>query len=105
MDTEELSEKVKDFLHKAKDASKSAFDKAGDKVQEFSDKSVTHIEIKKLESALDKKYTELGKLVFELIKKNALTVSAPEDSEKVKAFESEIDNLLDQKKQKEDSLK
>ncbi|MCR4742566.1 MAG: hypothetical protein K5866_06830 [Treponema sp.] len=61
MDTEELTKKVKDFFSKGAKASKDAFMKAGDKVQEFSDKSVIKIEKKQLENKLDNNFSELGK--------------------------------------------
>ena len=44
----------------AAQASKEALEKAGDKVQDFTDKSVTKIEIHKLETKRDCKYEEMG---------------------------------------------
>ncbi len=57
-------DKVKDFMDKGVEVSKNALSKAGEAVQDFGDKSVTRIEIKKLESKLDKLICELGSYVF-----------------------------------------
>ena len=51
-------DKMKDFFDKSVEASKSAFEKAGDAVQDFGDKSVAKIEIKKLEAKLEKQMAE-----------------------------------------------
>ena len=64
-------EKMKNFFDKSVEVSKSAFEKAGDAVQDFGDKSVTKIEIKKLETKLEKQYAEIGKFIFDLSKNNA----------------------------------
>ena len=58
-------DKMKTFFDKSVEASKNAFEKAGDAVQDFGDKSVTRIEIKKLEAKLEKQYAAIGKLVYE----------------------------------------
>ena len=57
---------MKDFLDKGIEVSKSAFEKAGVAVQDFGDKSVTKIEIKKLESQLEQQYTQIGKAICDL---------------------------------------
>ena len=58
-------DKVKDFMDKGVEVSKSALSKAGEAVQDFGDKSVTKIEIKKLENKLEKLICELGSYVFD----------------------------------------
>ena len=50
MDSDELGQKIKDLFSKGASASKQALEKAGDKVQDFTDKSVIKIEKKKLEN-------------------------------------------------------
>ena len=44
MDIEEIGAKEKDLFSRGTKASKEAFEKAGDKVQDFTDKSLTKIE-------------------------------------------------------------
>ena len=51
-------DKVKDFMDKGVEVSKTAITKAGDAVQDFSEKSVIRIDIKKLESKLEKLINE-----------------------------------------------
>lgn len=58
-------DKVKDFMDKGVEVSKTALTKAGDAVQDFSEKSVIRIDIKKLESKLEKLINELGSYVFD----------------------------------------
>ena len=48
MNVEDFGNKVKDLFSRGTQASKEALSKAGDKVQDFTDKSVTKIEIHKL---------------------------------------------------------
>ena len=47
MDSKEIESKVKEIGKKVAEVSKSAFDKASDKVQDFTDKSILKIDIKK----------------------------------------------------------
>ena len=56
MNMEELGSKVKELFSRGTQASREALEKAGDKVQDFTDKSVTKIEIHKLETKRDCKY-------------------------------------------------
>ena len=79
-------EKMKEFMDKSVSASKSAFDKAGDAVQNFGDKSVTRIELKKLETQLEKKYAQIGKFTYEFFKTKK-TASLKNDT-------AEFDQLL-----------
>lgn len=58
-------DKVKDFMDKGVEVSKTALTKAGEAVQDFSEKSVIRIDIKKLESKLEKLINELGSYVFD----------------------------------------
>ena len=74
--TDETKEKAKSFLDKAKNlfdrgfsASKKAIGAAGEAVQDFSDKSVTTIEIKQLESKIKKQYSNLGEYVNSVFSK------------------------------------
>ncbi|MGP1588220.1 MAG: hypothetical protein ACTTHG_07770 [Treponemataceae bacterium] len=85
-------DKMKDFLNKGVEASKSALNKVGDAVQDFGDKSVIKIEIKKLESRLEKQYQEIGKFVFKNTdKKNNFVF--PEEKEPFVNMVNEIRTL------------
>ena len=73
-------DKVKDFMDKSVEVSKTAITKAGDAVQDFSEKSVIRIDIKKLESKLEKLICELGSYVFDKFNsENAESVYASEE--------------------------
>ncbi|MBE6352583.1 MAG: hypothetical protein E7060_06530 [Treponema bryantii] len=61
MDTDEMKTKLKNFISKSSDVTKSAFSKASNAVQKFSDKSVLKIEIKQMESKKEKLFTKIGK--------------------------------------------
>ena len=62
-----FEEKLKVWVKKGAKASKSAFEKAGGAVQDFSDKSVLKLDKMKLESQKNKKFTELGIAVNDMI--------------------------------------
>ena len=80
MNMEELSSKVKEIFSRSTQASKEALEKAGDKVQDFTDKSVTKIEIRKLETQRDCKYEEMGlKLSQMLLQGASITCENVED--------------------------
>lgn len=95
---EETKEKTMDFLDKAKklfdrgfSASKKGLKAAGIAVQDFSDKSVTQIEIKQLESKVKKQYTDLGEYVNSTFSKKVKSISVTD--EKVSACMKEISRL------------
>lgn len=106
---DEFKEKSKNFLNKAKNffdrgfnASKKAIGVAGEAVQDFSDKSVTTIEIKQLESKVKKQYTDLGEYVASVLSKKEKTVSASD--EKVSVLLKEISRLNNEIKTRKLSL-
>lgn len=103
MNTEEFTSKVKDFFNKGAKASKEAFEKAGDRVQEFSDKSVIRLEKKQLESKLDAKYAEIGKLILE--SGASVSFSSDGDTEKYSELVQASKNLKENIAEKEESLK
>lgn len=85
--TDETKEKAKSFLDKAKNlfdrgfsASKKAIGAAGEAVQDFSDKSVTTIEIKQLESKIKKQYSNLGEYVNSVFSKKAKSLTADDET-------------------------
>ena len=70
MTGEEFGKKVKDGLEKFVKSSKDVFGKAGEAVQNFSDKSVVRIEKMQFESKREEQYAKLGKLVADSLEKN-----------------------------------
>lgn len=106
MDTEEIGKKLKTMFTKGAAASKEAFEKAGDKVQNFTDKSVVKIEKKQLENKQEAKYAELGKLTYSAMDKSANpTFETEEHKNKLKVLQKEIKELAEQIKEKEELLK
>jgi len=102
MNTEELGNKVKEMFSKGAKASKDAFEKAGDKVQDFTDKSVIKIEKHQLESKRDCKYEELGLKLSQMLMEGAVVSSSnQEDVNILNDIQEEIKNLSDQIREKE----
>lgn len=96
-------DKVKDFMDKGVEVSKTAITKAGEVVQDFGDKSVTKIEIKKLESKLGKLINELGSYVFDKFNsENAEFVNASD--EKVASIINNINEVKSQIASKTEEL-
>lgn len=87
-------EKAKEIFEKSAEASKKAVTKAGDAIQEFSDKSVLKLDIKKLQSEKKETCAELGNYVFKFfgdcdsLNKNDETVTNL--LEKITTIEKEI---------------
>ena len=80
MNIDEVGTKLKELFSRGSQVSKEAFEKAGDKVQDFTDKSVTKLEIHKLETKRDCKYEEMGlKLSQMLLQGAAITCDNVED--------------------------
>lgn len=70
MDTDNFETKLKNVFAKGAKVSKDAFSKAGNAVQNFSDKSVLKIEKQQLKGKRSKKFEELGEAVYELLNKD-----------------------------------
>ena len=105
MNIEEIGAKVKEMFSRGTQASKEALEKAGDKVQDFTDKSVTKIEIHKLETKRDCKYEEMGlKLSQMLLQGASITCENVEDIKILTDIQEEIKNLSDQIREKENEL-
>ena len=96
MDSNELKEKFKKGLDKVFNKSKRALGKAGNAVQNFSDKSVIKIEKHQFESKKQEQICKLGQLAFEKFNNNDTAVlSASEESvvaifEEIKKIDDEI---------------
>ena len=105
MNMEELGNKVKDLFSRGTQASKQALEKAGDKVQDFTDKSVTKIEIHRLETKRNCKYEEMGlKLSQMLLEGASITCENAEDIKILNDIQEEIKNLAEQIREKENEL-
>ena len=105
MNMDEIGNKVKDLFSRGTKASKEALERAGDKVQDFTDKSVTKIEIHKLETKRDCKYEEMGlKLSQMLLEGASITSSNPDDIRVLNDIQEEIKKLAGQIKEKESEL-
>lgn len=99
-DFNETEEKIKKAFSKSAEVTKNAFTKASSAVQAFSDKSVTKIEVLKLNNSLKNKYQEMGECLSDLLSvkgadfSNLQTVlSKPANakiSDKIKALQKEI---------------
>ena len=105
MNMEELGSKMKDLFSRGTQASKEALEKAGDKVQDFTDKSVTKIEIHKLETQRDCKYEEMGlKLSQMLLEGASITSENADDIKILNDIQEEIKNISEQISEKEREL-
>ncbi|MBR1638568.1 MAG: hypothetical protein IJ688_04195 [Treponema sp.] len=97
MEKEELGNKIKELFSRGAKASKDVLDKAGEKVQDFSDKSVKKIEKHQLESKRDCKYEELGMKISQMLMEGALVKSdCEEDVSILLSIQDEIKELTDQ---------
>ena len=105
MNTENFFDKIKSVFSEGAKASKEAFEKAGDKVQNFTDKSVTKLEIHKLETKRDCKYEEMGlKLSQMLLEGATINCKNADDIKILNSIQEEIKILGEQIKEKEDEL-
>lgn len=106
MKGENLESKVKDAISKGAKASKEAFEKAGNKIQDFTDKSFLKIEIHQLETKRDCKYEELGLKISELLLKGMkIDFEDNSDVEIVNGLQQEIIELSSKISEKESELK
>jgi hypothetical protein len=115
MDTDEMKTKLKNFISKSSDVTKSAFSKASNAVQKFSDKSVLKIEIKQMESKKEKLFTKIGNHLSSVLANENVDLMNLQNSndekiatliEEIKTFQAEIVQLnLDIEKNKEELKK
>lgn len=102
---EEIENKVKEMVSKGAKASKEALAKAGDKVQDFTDKSMIKIEKHQLETKRDCKYEELGLKLSQLLLEGAtISASNPDDIMILNDIQKEIIELSEKIKEKEQDL-
>ena len=110
-----MKTKLKNFISKSSDVTKSAFSKASNAVQKFSDKSVLKIEIKQMESKKEKLFTKIGKHLSSVLSNENVDLMNLQNSndekittliEEIKTFQAEIVQLnLDIEKNKEELKK
>lgn len=105
MDKTEIESKVKEIFERGAKASKSALEKAGAKVQNFSDKSVVKIDIKKLQTKQTEKYKELGEIVSKELENGAeIQIADQEKKDLIAKIQAEIQDLSKQIKEKQKEL-
>ena len=105
MDSEGIGKKMKEMFSKVSKVSKETFEKAGNKVQDFTDKSVVKIEIKKIESKRNCKYEELGLKISQMMLQGAkIQFENQDDINTLNGIQKEIKNLSAQIKEKEKEL-
>ena len=105
MDSYDFGNKLKALFSRGAAASKDAFEKAGEKVQDFSDKSVKKLEIHKLESNRDCKYEELGLKISQMLLEGAsVKTENKEDLQILLALQDEIKALSEEITKKEAEL-
>ena len=107
MDSKEIESKVKEIGKKVAEVSKSAFDKASVKVQDFTDKSILKIDIKKLQVKQNELYKNLGEIVSKFLSEeiiNQLGIDNPAEKENILSIQNEIIELEKQIQQKQSEL-
>ncbi len=100
----EFFNKMKNYLDRGVEVSKDALVKAGEKVQDFGDKSVNRIEISQLEGKIQKEILKLGNYAYSSFTKENCTSFSTED-ENVQQILKEIALLNKEIEQKKALLK
>ena len=107
MESKDLESKFKEIGKKVAEVSKSAFDKASDKVQDFTDKSILIIDIKNLQTKKDELYKNFGEKVSNLLFDGTLkelVIENQEEKESLFSIQNEILELEKQIQQKQSEL-
>ncbi len=105
MEMKEIENKVKSLFSKGVKSSKEALEKAGDKVQDFTDKSVTKLEIHKIETQRDCKYEEMGLKFSQMLLEGAsITCTNADDIKILNDIQEEIKKLSEQIRELEKDL-
>ncbi len=105
MDKTEIESKVKEIFDRGAKASKSVLEKASAKVQDFTDKSIVKIDIKKLQTKQTEKYQELGEIMSEMLKNGAeIQFSDDEKKEALLKIQTEIIDISNQINEKQKEL-
>lgn len=93
----DFAEKMKDLFGKSAEASKVAMNKAGNAIQEFSDKTVLKVEMNKLETKKKEAFEELGEVIYEFIDKLPEDVASDEKIVSLKEKISQLDSDIEKK--------
>jgi vacuolar-type H+-ATPase subunit I/STV1 len=96
-----FKEKFFKFLDKSVESSKKVFHKAGEKISDFSDKSVMKIELTRMTGKLEKLYASLGEFVFE---KRSSAKKTAADTETLKEYYTQIEELLSEIEAKKNAV-
>ncbi|MBB5219778.1 thiol:disulfide interchange protein [Treponema rectale] len=96
-----FKEKFFKFLDKSVESSKKVFHKAGEKISDFSDKSVMRIELTRMTGKLEKLYASLGEFVFE---KRSSAKKTAADTETLKEYYTQIEELLSEIEAKKNAV-
>lgn len=106
MEFNELENKVKVWFSKGAKASKEAFEKAGGKVQDFTDRSVLKVEKKQLETKRETYFSELGKKLYELFVNNSieLTINNEEEKKALLKIKKDIELVNEQIEEKDKEI-
>ena len=99
-----FTQRLQDSLDKGLKASKDLLIKARDTAKDLGDSGILKIEINHLENQAEKVMGQLGSFVFEYFNEKAGTSLAP-DSEELKKFLDEIEDLKAKIEEKETELK
>lgn len=100
MANDDFETKLKDAFSKGASASKKAFQKAGDAVQKFSDKSVIKIERQQLVNKRAKLYKELGEQFSEIMAIKGVDITKLSESfEKTPVLKDKITGLKSTQKE------
>lgn len=100
----EFIDKAKEYLAKGAKASKDAFDKAGNKLQDFSDQSVIKLEIRKCQNDIEAVSKKLGDLAVKaFITEGKTELSAADEAvadllQKIKDNNKKIDDMQEELK-------
>lgn len=94
-------EKAKEIFGKSAEVSKKAVSKAGNAIQEFSDKTVLKVDINKLESKKKDQLAEFGSYVISVMKEQDLESRF---DEKALEYIKEIENISRDIQDKEKAL-
>lgn len=105
MNKDEIGNKLKEIFSNGAKASKEAIEKAGDKVQDFTDKSMIKYEKHQLEVKRDCKYEELGLKLSQLLMEGAtVSFKNTSDIQIIDDIQKEIIELSDKINEKDKLL-
>ena len=99
-----FGDSVLQFIDKVAESGKKGFKAAGDKINDFGDKSVVRIELGQLKSKINKAYADLGKKIFEKIENEKVNEISFSDSMELAELLAAIRKIDEDIKKHEDLL-